>query len=84
MAEAAGAEVDADPDSALFVFEDIDVMVATADGAELCPGHVAQRGQPPSRAVGALLDLPGVIVVVVEELVIDWLLVFPGQAEADG
>ena len=84
MAESARSEVYSDPDAALLVFENIHVVVAAADGAELCPRHVAQRGQLPGSAVRALSDLPGIVVVVVEKFVIDSLLILASQAEADG
>jgi hypothetical protein len=59
-------------------------VVAAADCAELRACHVAQRGQLPRGAVGALLNLPGVVVIVIKELVVDRLLVLAGQTEADG
>ena len=63
--------MDPDPDPALLVFKDIYVVIAAAHRPELRPGHVAQRGQPPGRAVGTTRDLPGVIVSIVEKFVID-------------
>ena len=42
MAEAARAEVDADPDDALFVGEQVDIVVAGADRPELFGGKVVQ------------------------------------------
>jgi hypothetical protein len=42
VSEAAAAEVDADPDPAVLVSEDVDVVIAAADGAELLAGLVAE------------------------------------------
>src|SRR5262249_36984189 len=50
VAEAARAEVDADPDPAVLVFHHVDVMVARADGAELRLGQL--RELPLRREVG--------------------------------
>jgi hypothetical protein len=83
VAESTGAEVYAHPDPVLPVCEDIHVVIAAAHGAELCPGHVAQRSQLPCRTVCALLDLPCIVVVIVKQLVINLLFVLASDAEAD-
>ena len=43
MAEPARAEVHANPDAVLLVGEEVDVVVAAADGAKLRVGLVLQR-----------------------------------------
>jgi hypothetical protein len=43
VAKTAAAEVDTDPDAVLLVGEDVDVVVAAADGAELRVRLVLQR-----------------------------------------
>jgi hypothetical protein len=73
VAEAAAAEVDADPNPVLLVGEDVDVVVARADGAELARGLVAQ--------VQVLDDRPR---RVVEQVVVYTLRVLAADAEADG
>jgi len=59
MAEASAAEVNADPNPALFVAKEVDIMVAAADRAELFLGQLAQRAQKgqilPSRVVKELV-----------------------------
>ena len=54
MAEAARAEVHADPDIAVLVLEQVDIVVAGADGAELRARHLLEMtdaGVVPQRAV---------------------------------
>ena len=72
-----------DPDPLSFVFENVNVVVAAANGTELCSGHIPQRSQLPRRAVRTLGDLPGIIVVVVEEFVVDPFLVLACKPEGD-
>ena len=83
VAKPSGAEMHADPDPLFFVFENVNVVVAAAHGPELCSGHIPQRSQLPRRAVRTLSDLPGVIVVVVEEFVVDRFLVLACKPERD-
>ena len=73
MAEAARAEVDADPDPALLVLHQVDVVVARADRAELRLGQL--RELPLRREVG-VADL-------VEHRVVDPLLRRHAHAERD-
>ena len=74
VAEAARAEVNADPDAVQLVGEQVDEVVAGADRAELGARQVAERGR--------LRDVPGR--VVVEQLVIDRLRVLAADAERQG
>jgi hypothetical protein len=84
MAESSGAEMHSYPDPALLVFENVHIVVAATNRSELRSGHIPQRGRlPKSRAVRSLRDLPGIIVVVVEQLVIDRFLVLAGKPEGD-
>ena len=72
VAEPAASEMGADPDAVLLVGEDVDVVVARADGAELGGRLVAQ--------LQVLDRRPG---RVVEQLVVDALRVLAADAEAD-
>src|SRR4029079_13892628 len=73
VAEAPAAEVDADPDDPLFVFENIDIMVGTADRAELL-----------ARLRPQLAEVPHVTPVrVVEERVVHILAAGAPDAEDD-
>ena len=71
VAEAAAAEVHADPDEAVLVAHQIDIVVAGADGAEL-----GDRLLPIGLHVG-LAPCVG----VVEQLVLDALVVGAADAE---
>ena len=73
MAEAARAEVDADPDPAVLVLHQVHVVVARADGAELRLGELRELAL--RREVG-VADL-------VEHRVVDALLRGHAHAERD-
>ena len=72
VTEAAAAEVDADPDAVILVDEQVDVVVARADGTELLARHLLERRDG--------LQLPG---VVVEQFVVDVFLVAAADAEGE-
>jgi len=74
VTKAAAAEVNADPDKAVFIAHQVDVMVAGSDGAELRDGLLPIRPH-----VGFA---PGIIVV--EQLVFGPLLVGAPNAKGNG
>jgi len=47
VSQAARSEVNADPDAILFIDEDIHVMIAAANGAELLTRHFLERREHP-------------------------------------
>ena len=74
MAEAAGAEVDANPDAVLLVGEEVDVVVAGADGSQLGCGFAFQgRGG---------FEIPTGIVAL-KDRVLGGGIVFAAYAKAD-
>src|SRR5262249_7489264 len=83
VTESTRSEMYANPDSALLIFEDVDVVIARSNRPKLRASDITQRRQPPRGAVSSLRDLPRVIVVVVEQLVIHLLFVLTSQTEAD-
>jgi hypothetical protein len=64
--------VNADPDAILFINEEVHVVIARADGAELLPRHFFQRR--------SCLRFPA---VAFEKCVLDALVVFAANAKAD-
>jgi hypothetical protein len=73
MAEPARAEMHADPDEAVLVLEQVDIVVARSDGAELVARHrleMARIGRAPR-------------LVVVEQIMLDALRIDAADAEAD-
>ena len=72
VSETARAEVNANPHPLLFVHQNIHVMVAAADGAELLAGHGFQRAHR--------VQLPG---VVVKQFVVHRHAIFLADAEGE-
>lgn len=72
MPEAAGSKVNADPNSRKLIVEDIDIVVAASDGAQLLTRHLLQRSEganPPF--------------VAIEERVVYAFVIPPAHAQAN-